>query len=85
MVGFIVAGVVIGLLARLIQPGRRHLTFGTTVLVGLVGSLLGGIVANAIGTGNIFEPNVLGFFVAVGSAILLVGLSDRIARRDTDS
>ncbi len=85
MVGFIVAGVVIGLLARLIQPGRQHLTLGTTVLLGLVGSLLGGVIANAVGTGNIFELNVLGFFVAVGSAILLVGLSDRIARRDTDS
>ncbi len=80
MVGFVAAGVVVGLLARLIQPGRQRLTFGTTVLLGLVGSLLGGVVANAVGTGNIFELNVLGFFVAIGSAILLVGISDRIAR-----
>lgn len=80
MVGFIVAGVVIGLLARLIQPGHQHLTFGATVLLGLVGSVLGGVVANAVGTGSIFELNVLGFFVAIGSAILLVGVSDGIAR-----
>lgn len=80
MVGFIVAGVVIGLLARLIQPGRQHLTFGTTIVLGLAGSVVGGLVANAVGTGDIFELNVLGFAVAVGSAMLLVGVSDRLAR-----
>lgn len=80
MIGFVVAGVAIGLLARLVQPGRQHLTFGTTVLVGLVGSVAGGIVANSVGTGDVFELNVLGFAVAVGSAVLLVTLADRAAR-----
>ena len=80
MIGFVVAGLVIGLLARLIQPGRQHLTFGTTVLLGLTGSVAGGVVANAVGTGDIFELNALGFIVAVGSAVLLVGISDRVAR-----
>lgn len=80
MIGFVVAGVAIGLLARLVQPGRQHLTFGTTVLVGLAGSIVGGIVANAVGTGDVFELNVLGLAVAVGSAVLLVALADRVAR-----
>ena len=80
MIGFVVAGVVVGLLARLVKPGRQHLTFGTTVLLGLIGSVIGGVVANAVGTGDVFELNVLGFAVAVGSAVLLVGVADRIAR-----
>lgn len=80
MIGFIVAGVVIGVLARLIQPGRQHLSFGATVLLGLLGSVAGGVVANAVGTGDIFELNVLGFVVAVGAAVLLVGIADRTAR-----
>ena len=80
MIGFVIAGVVIGLLARLIQPGRQHLTLGTTVLLGLAGSVVGGLAANAVGTGDILELNVLGFLVAVGSAVLLIGVADRIAR-----
>lgn len=80
MIGFVIAGVVIGLLARLVQPGRQHLTFGTTILLGLAGSVIGGLVANAVGTGDVFELNALGFIVAVGSAVLLVGVSDRVAR-----
>lgn len=84
MIGFVVAGVVIGVLARLVKPGRQHLTFGTTVLLGLIGSVIGGVIANAVGTGDVFELNVLGFAVAVGSAVLLVGVADRVAsmRRD---
>ena len=84
MIGFLVAGVVIGLLARLVKPGRQHLTFGTTVLMGLLGSVIGGVVANAIGAGDVFELNVLGFVVAVGSAVLLVGVADRVARPRRD-
>lgn len=80
MIGFVVAGVVIGILARVIQPGRQHLTFGMTVALGLAGSVIGGVVANAIGTGDVFELNLLGFLVAVGSAVLLVSLADRAAR-----
>ena len=80
MIGFVVAGVIIGFLARLIQPGRQELTLGTTMALGLVGSVVGGVVANAVGTGDVFELNFLGFLVAVGSAVLLVTVADRIAR-----
>lgn len=80
MIGFVVAGIAIGVLARLIQPGRQQLTFGTTVALGLIGSVVGGIVANAVGTGDVFELNVLGFLVAVGSAVLLVTVADRVSR-----
>lgn len=80
MIGFVIAGVAIGVLARLARPGRQHLTFGTTILLGLAGSVVGGLVANAVGTGDILELNVLGFLVALGSAVLLVGISDRVAR-----
>lgn len=74
MIGFIVAGLVIGALARLIKPGKQHLSVVMTLLLGLAGSVIGGVIANLIGTGDIFELNFLGFIVAVIAAVVLIGI-----------
>lgn len=81
MIGFIVAGLVIGALARLIKPGKQNLGLLATLLLGLAGSVIGGLVANLLGTGDIFELNVLGFIVAVIAAILLIGVAESLAGR----
>lgn len=79
MIGFIVAGLIIGALARLLKPGKQDLGLLATLLLGLVGSVIGGVVANALGTGDIFELNILGFIVAVIASLLLVGVAEGIA------
>ena len=81
MIGFIIAGLVIGALARLIKPGKQNLGLVATLLLGLVGSVIGGLIANLLGTGDIFELNVLGFVVAVIAAVLLIGVAEGIAGR----
>jgi uncharacterized membrane protein YeaQ/YmgE (transglycosylase-associated protein family) len=81
MIGFIVAGLVIGALARLIKPGKQHLSVLATLGLGLVGSVIGGVVANVLGTGGIFELNVLGFVVAVIAAVLLIGVAEAATSR----
>ena len=78
MIGFIVFGLVVGILARLVVPGRQHLSLGMTLLLGLVGSVVGGVVANALGTGDIFELNVLGSIVAIAAAVVLIVAGDRL-------
>jgi uncharacterized membrane protein YeaQ/YmgE (transglycosylase-associated protein family) len=83
MIGFIVAGVIIGALARLIKPGRQNLSILATLLLGLAGSVIGGLIANALGTGDIWELNFLGFVVAVIAAVLLIGVAEGIAGRTT--
>jgi uncharacterized membrane protein YeaQ/YmgE (transglycosylase-associated protein family) len=79
MIGFIVAGLVIGALARLIKPGKQNLGIIATLLLGLVGSVIGGTIANLLGTGDIMELNVLGFIVAVIASVLLIGVAESIA------
>ena len=78
MIGFIVFGLVVGVVARLIVPGRQHLTLPMTVGLGLVGSVVGGVVSNALGTGDIFELNFIGSAVAIAAAVLLIIMGDRI-------
>lgn len=84
MIGFIVFGLVVGALARLFVPGRQHIGILATLLLGVVGSVVGGVVANALGTGDVFELNFLGSVVAIATAIVLVVVGDRagvVARR----
>jgi uncharacterized membrane protein YeaQ/YmgE (transglycosylase-associated protein family) len=77
IIGFIVFGLVVGYVARLLVPGRQR--FGTrwTLGIGVVGSLIGGLVANALGIGEWHELNIIGSVVAFASAVLLVVIGER--------
>jgi uncharacterized membrane protein YeaQ/YmgE (transglycosylase-associated protein family) len=78
MIGFLVAGLIIGALARLIMPGKQNLSILATLGLGLVGSLIGGTIAWLLGTGSIWELNVLGFVLAVVASVLLVGTAEAL-------
>ncbi len=83
MIGFVVAGLVIGALARLIRPGKQHLSIWMTMLLGLAGSVVGGGAAVLLGTGDIWELNVLGFVVAVIAAAALVAVAEELSHAST--
>ncbi len=87
ILGLIVIGIVIGILARLVLPGRQAIGVGMTVLLGIAGALVGGIVASAIGEGDIWELNFIGTVVGVVAAAGFIGAADaagvgRGGRRD---
>lgn len=82
MLGFLVAGLIIGALARLIKPGKQDLGLLATLGLGLVGSLIGGVIAQFFGTGDIWELNVIGFVLAVIAAVLLIGVAESVAGRN---
>lgn len=81
IIGFLVFGLVVGAIARLIKPGRQNLSIIMTLVLGVVGSLIGGIVASALGTGDIFELNILGAIVAIIAAVLLIGVAEGASGR----
>ncbi|MFI5694162.1 GlsB/YeaQ/YmgE family stress response membrane protein [Kribbella sp. NPDC051586] len=85
MIGFIVAGLVIGALARLFTPGKQRLGLLATLLLGLAGSVIGGTIAAILGTGSIFELNVFGFIIAVISSVALVGTAESLSARHKNS
>ena len=81
MIGFIVFGLVVGAVARLIKPGRQNLSLLATLLLGLAGSVIGGVVANLLNSGTIFELNVIGAVVAIIAAVLLIGVFEGVAAK----
>lgn len=83
MIGFLVAGLIIGALARLIKPGKQDLGIVATLALGAVGSLIGGSIAWMIGTGSIWELNILGFVFAVVAAVLLVGTAEAVKSKSS--
>jgi uncharacterized membrane protein YeaQ/YmgE (transglycosylase-associated protein family) len=76
ILGLIIIGIVIGILARLILPGRQRIGTWLTVLLGIGGALVGGIVASAIGEGDIWELNFIGTAVGVIAAAAFIGAAD---------
>jgi len=48
IIGFLIFGLIIGLLARAIFPGRQHMGWLATAILGMVGSLVGGLIGHAI-------------------------------------
>lgn len=85
IIGFLVFGLIVGAVARLIKPGRQNLSLAMTLLLGVVGSVIGGVVASLIGTGDIMELNILGSVVAIIAAVLLVGVAEGMSSKNKAS
>jgi uncharacterized membrane protein YeaQ/YmgE (transglycosylase-associated protein family) len=81
VIGFLVFGLVVGGLARAVKPGRQNLSLGMTLALGVVGSIVGGVVANALGTGTLMELNVIGATVAIIAAVMLVGAAESLSSK----
>lgn len=67
IVGAIVTGIIIGALARLVLPGRQNMSIAMTIGIGILGALIGGVIARAVHVGS-----VLGFVIQV--AVAAVGV-----------
>jgi uncharacterized membrane protein YeaQ/YmgE (transglycosylase-associated protein family) len=81
IIGFLVFGLVVGALARLIKPGKQNLSLLATLGLGVVGSLIGGVVATLLGSGSFTELNIIGAIVAIVAAVLLIGVFEGSAGR----
>jgi uncharacterized membrane protein YeaQ/YmgE (transglycosylase-associated protein family) len=82
ILGLIVVGAIIGVLARLILPGKQRISMIATVALGIVGAILGGLIADWLDIGSITELNVGGFLLALVVSVLLVGFYAGVAGRD---
>ncbi|GAA2164078.1 MULTISPECIES: GlsB/YeaQ/YmgE family stress response membrane protein [Actinomadura] len=67
---FIVVGAVIGALARLLLPGRNPIGILLTIAVGIVGAIVGGVIASALGAGAIIAFVFAVVIAAIGVAAL---------------
>ena len=78
---FLVFGFVIGLLARALVPGKQKLGIIVTTLLGIAGSFLGGLVANAIAGVELTRLHPAGFIGSLVVAVVLLLAYVAITRR----
>jgi uncharacterized membrane protein YeaQ/YmgE (transglycosylase-associated protein family) len=77
----ILFGLVVGVIAKLLMPGRDPGGFIVTILLGIAGALLGGWLGRAMG---FYGPNEgAGFFMALLGSILLLAIYRLAFRRRT--
>ena len=70
VIGWIIFGLIVGILAKFLMPGRDPGGFIITTLLGIVGALVGGYLGRFLGLYNEGDP--VGFVMAViGSIVLL--------------
>jgi len=72
----IVLGFVIGLIAKLVHPGRENMGIIMTTLLGIAGSVLAGVIGHAIGWYKVGQG--AGFIASVIVAIILLVIYGRI-------
>lgn len=83
VIGWIVFGLVAGVIAKLLMPGRDPGGFIVTIALGVAGALLGGFVGRVLGLYNEGEP--AGLIMSVVGAIILLALYRVVMNRPTRS
>ena len=79
ILSWILFGLVIGIIAKLLMPGRDPGGFIVTILLGIAGALLGGFIGRSMGFYG--QNESAGWLMSIGGAILLLVLYRVVARR----
>ncbi|MGW4026555.1 GlsB/YeaQ/YmgE family stress response membrane protein [Streptomyces sp. NPDC005009] len=77
IISAIVIGVVIGVLGRLVVPGRQRIGVLWTILVGIAAALIGSAVAAAFGVADTEGVDWVEWLIQIGLAALGVAALDR--------
>jgi uncharacterized membrane protein YeaQ/YmgE (transglycosylase-associated protein family) len=78
---WIVFGFVVGLIARAVVPGTQPMSFPGTVLLGVAGSFVGGLVANLLAGNAALQLHAAGFIGSILGAILVLVMMMFATRR----
>lgn len=70
----IIAGLVIGLLAKLVLRGRQPIPLWLTIVIGIIGGVIGNVIASALGVGVTRGVDWIRHILQIGAAAVLISL-----------
>ena len=77
---WIVMGLIVGLIAKFIMPGKDPGGFIITILLGIAGAFFGGYIGSFLGFGAVTGFNLGSLLLAVGGAVLILIIYRRIKK-----
>ncbi|MFH9979127.1 GlsB/YeaQ/YmgE family stress response membrane protein [Streptomyces sp. NPDC017179] len=77
IISAIVIGLIIGVLGRLVVPGRQHIGVLWTILIGIVAALIGAAIASALGVADTKGVDWIEWLIQIALAALGVSVLDR--------
>ncbi len=77
----VVLGVILGVLARLILPGRQNISVWLTIGVGIAAALVGGLIADWLGVGDTDGIDWIKHLIQLALAVVGVWLAARFTGR----
>lgn len=81
IISFVFFGLIVGLIARALMPGRQHMSLVMTTLLGIAGSFVGGFVGSVIHGGNVLELRTTGILGSILGALLVMLVAGAVGRR----
>jgi uncharacterized membrane protein YeaQ/YmgE (transglycosylase-associated protein family) len=72
ILSWIIMGLIVGILAKWIMPGRDPGGAIVTILIGIAGAFVGGYISTALGFGSVTGFNFPSIVIAIGGALLLL-------------
>ncbi len=77
----LLAGIIIGPLARLVLPGKQDISLPMTIVVGAVGAIIGGLIAHWLGVGDTdgidWIKHAIQVAVAAIAIVVYINMSDK--------
>ncbi|MBP0456630.1 GlsB/YeaQ/YmgE family stress response membrane protein [Streptomyces montanisoli] len=77
IISAIVIGVIIGVLGRLVVPGRQHIGVLWTIIIGIVAAFIGAWIASAVGVADTNGVDWIEWLIQIGLAALGIAALDR--------
>ena len=81
IISAIISGIIIGVLGRLVVPGRQHSGILWTIVVGIVAAFIGAGIASAFGVADTKGPDWIEWFIQIAVAAVGVAALDRVKVR----
>ena len=83
VLSWIILGLIVGIIAKILTPGKDPGGFIMTIILGITGAFIGGFISSAIGLGRVTGFDIRSLGIAVVGSILILLIYRRLKKRNS--